>query len=418
MQRVLFVFVLLLGAGPAAAETAVQPANRPMPVPDAANGELPSDRLVTVGPSCIALREAATSLRLMLDAARRAGVSLGTNECYRPLTGQVRERMRFGPCAAPVQYSAEGKPVGTSMHGWGKAVDFTDGVRGLTFASPAFRWLQANAAAYGWNHPGWAALGGSGCDEPWHWEWVGDGGVLGGDPVQADTVAVLSTAEGSGWWTVTGLGAVAPGGTAASHGGTVGVPLRRLIVGGAATPTGNGYWLVAQDGGVFAFGDAPFLGSMGGQPLNRPVVGMAATPTGNGYWLVAEDGGIFAFGDAAFAGSMGGRRLNRPMVAMAPTPTGRGYWSIASDGGVFAFGDAVFAGSTGAVALHKPIVGAAATPTGNGYWLVADDGGVFAFGDATFRGSLGGQPTAPVVGLAPTATGYRLVAVDGKVTRF
>jgi hypothetical protein len=368
----------------------------------------------------VAYRPAATSLRLLLDAAQRAGVALGTSECYRPLSGQVTSRQQFGPCAAQVRYTADGKPMGTSMHGWGKAVDFDDGVRGLTFSSPGYHWLKANAARYGWNHPGWAAPGGSGCDEPWHWEWVGDGGVMGGDPVRADVVAVLSKPDGSGagWWTVTGLGAVTPAGGAVSHGTADSLPLQRLVVGGAAAPDGNGYWLVAADGGVFAFGSAPFLGGMGGRPLHRPVVGMAATPTGRGYWLVASDGGIFAFGDAAFLGSMGGRPLNRPMVGMAPTPTGNGYWTVASDGGIFSFGDAAFLGSMGGRPLNRHVVGMAPASAGTGYRLVADDGGIFAFGDAPFRGSSAGQATAPVVGIAAAGAGYRVVAADGSVTTF
>ena len=412
------LLVVLLAAEPAAAAPAVQPNNRPTPVAGQTNGRLPSSLLITVQPGCVALREDASSLRLMLDAATRAGVALGTNECYRSLDGQVRERARFGPCAAPVQYDSQGRPIGTSMHGWGKAVDLDDGVRGLTFSSPAYRWLKGNAAHYGWNHPGWAEPGGSGCDEPWHWEWVGDGGTMGGDPIKADVVAVMSTPDGGGWWTVTGLGAVTPGGNAAHHGAADTLPLQRVVVGGAATPTGKGYWLVAGDGGVFAFGDAAFKGSMGGQPLNQPIVGMAPTPTGNGYWLVAADGGIFAFGDASFRGSMGGQRLNRPMVGMAPTPDGNGYWTVASDGGIFAFGNAPFKGSMGGQPLNRHVVSMAPANQGTGYWMVAHDGGIFAFGDAPFKGSLGGQATPPVIGMAPTPSGYRLVSIGGTVTSF
>ncbi|HEV7888804.1 MAG TPA: M15 family metallopeptidase, partial [Acidimicrobiales bacterium] len=360
---------LALPAAPALAGPAVHPDNRPTPVPGRSNGKLQSGDLITVQPSCVAYRPAAASLALLLDAARHEGVDLGTTECYRPLDNQVRERQRFGPCAAP---------PGTSQHGWGKAVDLRDSRGGLTFSSPAFRWLQDNAWAYGWNHPGWARPGGGGCDEPWHWEWVGDGGAMGGTPVEADVMGVVSQPAG-GWWSFTGLGAVTAGGGAPSHGGAEGVPLSRLVVGGAATPDGGGYWLVAADGGVFAFGDARYFGSMGGRFLHRPIVGMAATASGLGYWLVASDGGMFAFGDAGFYGSMGGSALNRPMVGMAATPSGLGYWLVASDGGVFTYGDAAFAGSTGGMRLNRAVVGMAAAGPG-AYWLAASDGGVFSFG--------------------------------------
>ncbi|HVF74247.1 MAG TPA: M15 family metallopeptidase [Acidimicrobiales bacterium] len=410
MRRSLLVAltaVLVAVGAPASAGPAVHPDNRPTPVPGRSNGQLHSTDLITVGPRCVAYRPAATSLHLLLAAARHEGVDLATSECYRPYDGQVEERAAWGPCAA--------RP-GTSMHGWGKAVDFRDRRGGLTFSSPAYAWLKANASHYGWNHPGWARPGGSGCDEAWHWEWVGDGGVMGGDPVRADIVAVM-TKPGGGWWSVTGLGAVTAADGATGHGGAEGLPLQRLMVGGAPTPDGGGYRLVAGDGGVFTYGNASFLGSMGGKPLNQPIVGMASTNTGNGYWLVASDGGIFTFGDAAFLGSMGGTPLNKPVVGMAATPSGNGYWLVASDGGIFTFGDAGFAGSTGGQRLNKPVVGmAAAGPSA--YWLVASDGGIFTFGGAPFRGSLGGQPTAPVAGMAPAGSGYRLVAVDGTVTSF
>jgi len=401
--------LLLTGAPPASAASAIHPDNRPTPVPGRSNGQLHPTDLITVQARCVAYRPVATSIALMLEAARHDGVDLDTTECYRPYDGQVEERAAWGVCAA--------KP-GTSQHGWGKAIDFRDRRGGLTFASPGFKWLQANAAAYGWNHPGWARPGGSGCDEPWHWEWVGDGGVMGGDPIKADVTDVMTHPAG-GWWTVTGLGLVQAAGGAPSFGDASTLPLNGLIVGGTATADGGGYWLVAGDGGVFAYGNAPFFGSMGGQALNKPIVGMATTPTGGGYWLVASDGGVFSFGDAAFFGSMGGTPLNRPAVGMASSSAAPGgYWLVASDGGIFAFGSAGFHGSMGGTPINKPVVGMAAVSDGSGYWMVARDGGIFAFGSAGFRGSLGGQSTAPVAGMVPAGSGYRLVAIDGTVTTF
>jgi LAS superfamily LD-carboxypeptidase LdcB len=58
---------------------------------------------------------------------------------------------------------------GTSVHGWGRAVDFQDPTGKMTFGSPGYRWLQANAARFGFFHPAWAEPGGS-APEPWHWE--------------------------------------------------------------------------------------------------------------------------------------------------------------------------------------------------------------------------------------------------------
>ena len=86
------------------------------------------------------------------------------------------------------------------------------------------------------------------------------------------------------------------------YGSMGGRPLDAPIVGMVTTPDNLGYWLVAADGGVFSYGAAPFLGSMGGKRLNAPISGIAATKDGRGYWLVGEDNGVFAFGDAGFFG--------------------------------------------------------------------------------------------------------------------
>jgi hypothetical protein len=414
--------LLLAPGGAAVADpAAISPSNAPTPVPGAVNGELPPADLIGVAPNCLASRAAGPSLGLLLRTASEDNVVLGTEQCYRSLAGQIAEQQIWtalgnSACAAPVQ-SGPGGPVGTSMHGWGKAADFFDAGGTVAFGSPGYLFLKANAARVGWNHPGWAEPGGSACPEAWHWEWVGDGGTQGAPAVRADVVGLLPTADGGGYSTVTGLGSVNNRGDAPAQGDASSVPLNWLVVGGARGPAG--FWLVASDGGVFTFGGAGFYGSTGAMRLNRPIVGMAATPDGRGYWLVASDGGVFTFGDAGFYGSTGAMRLNRPIVGMAATPDGRGYWLVASDGGVFTFGDAGFYGSTGAMRLNAPVVGMAPAPAGAGYRLVAADGGIFTFGNAGFLGSLGGTPPAtPVVGMAADGAGYWLVSADGLVFPF
>jgi hypothetical protein len=419
-----FVAVIALAA-PAIAASPITPENRPTPLPGVTNGEVPPSLLVQVAPNCLAAREAASSLRLLFAEARASGVSLGAEECYRTLADQVVARRNATAhgnpaCAASVSTSPSGGPVGTSMHGWGKAVDFTDAGRSLTFNAPGYAFLKAAAAAGGWNHPGWAEPGGSSCPEPWHWEWVGDGGRLGLDPVRADVVALLPSAGDGGYAVVNGLGAVTVRGSAVDRGSAAGIPIAWVVVGATPTPSRTGYWMVAGDGGVFSFGAAPFFGSTGGMRLNAPVLGMAPTATGQGYWLFAWDGGVFSFGDARFFGSTGSIPLVRPMVGMAATPSGGGYWLVASDGGVFSFGDAAFFGSTGGLRLVAPVVGMAVTPTGRGYWLVAADGGIFTFGDAAFHGSGAGGSASPVVGMVATQTGrgYWLQRANGQVQAF
>ena len=413
----LLLFATVAVAPHARAESAIHPKNRPTPLAGETNGQVRDEALVRVEGDCRAARAAGPSLALMLEAARADGVRLLPDDCYRPRNNQAAAHA--GACAGG--NCACAAPAGTSMHGWGKAVDFDDAGGTLRFTSSGYRWMKDHAARYGWNHPGWAEPAGSECPEAWHWEWVGDGGNMGFDPIRADVVDIVASPTGLGYWTVAGLGQVTARGDAADRGSAANMPIRELVRGAAATPTGAGYWLVAADGGVFSFGDAGFFGSLGDRRLNAPVVGMAAAPAGRGYWLVAADGGVFSFGDAGFAGSMGGTRLNQPIVAAAATPTGRGYWLLARDGGVFCFGDAHFAGSLGGSPPRDPVAAMAATPTGRGYWLVTSEGAVHAFGDAADHGSLAGMtPNLPIVGMAarPTGDGYWLVGADGGIFSF
>jgi hypothetical protein len=413
--------IATVGSAPAFAASPIQAANRPTAIAGQRNGLVAPGALATVEPGCRLARAAAPSFAHLLAAARAAGVDLGTDSCYRPLSDQIAVRGNAcgnGNCACAATISSTAT-VGTSYHGWGKAVDLTVDGHSLTDPfSPAEQWLNSHAGSYGWNHPAFARLG-TACPEAWHWEWVGDGGELHASTIRADVMGGAGGPAGS-LATVTGLGAVTW--LAGPLGATTPTqpslsPLGWVIVGGAVTPTGEGLWRVGADGGVFSSGDARFFGSTGALTLNRPIVGIAAGPGGQGYWLVASDGGIFGFGSAGFHGSTGALHLNRPVVGMAATPGGRGYWLVASDGGIFSFGDAAFHGSTGGIALNSPIVGMAATPSGHGYWLVAADGGVFSFGDARFHGSTAGRsPKAPVVGIVATAGGYAIVGADGGIT--
>jgi len=364
----------------ASAESPIHPENRPAGLEGETNGRVRPEALVGVEAACRSGRGAGSSLALMLAAARADGVALQPRDCYRPANEQ--SAAKSNSCARGNCACAAGS--GMSMHGWGEAVDFRDATGTLTFGSSGYRWLKANGARFGWNHPRWAEPGGSACPEAWHWEWVGDGGRMRLDEIRADAVGILGSSTG-GYWGITGLGGVAARGGATDAGSQASKPLNWLIKGGAAARSGRGYWLVASDGGIFSFGDAGFFGSLGSVRLNRPIVGMAATQSGQGYWLVASDGGVFSFGDAGFFGSQGGAPPSDPVVGMAPNPSGRGYWVVSAAGAVKAFGEAAAAGALTA-RPNLPVVGMAATPSGRGYWLAAADGGVFSFGDAVYHG--------------------------------
>jgi len=128
------------------------------PVTPMENGRLPDEVLAPAGGVRLA-QEAAEAFEAMVAAAAGDGVMIAITDGYRTFDAQVDLKQRKGWLAAT---------PGTSMHGWGLAVDLDLRVTDLA-------WLQANAADYGWVHPPWARPGGS-KPEPWHWEYVGPAG--------------------------------------------------------------------------------------------------------------------------------------------------------------------------------------------------------------------------------------------------
>ncbi len=155
------------------------------------NGRMDSDRMMSYK-GCILERDAAYTYALMMDAAERAGVHLEPIDCYRTYNHQKSAYNRRCPYTDVPQYEADpitgekyqvgtrnyrvctGPPTaraGESNHGWGRAVDFSDGSGELKCKDRAFLWLQSNALQYGWVHPPWAHCGRR-TQEPWHWEYA------------------------------------------------------------------------------------------------------------------------------------------------------------------------------------------------------------------------------------------------------
>jgi D-alanyl-D-alanine carboxypeptidase len=96
-----------------------------------------------------------------LNAAFAAtfGRNLGVSDSYRSYAAQiVTKELKKDLAAAP----------GTSQHGWGLAVDLSDGIQ--SYGTAEYEWMRANAPAFGWDNPDWARQGGS-KPEPWHWEY-------------------------------------------------------------------------------------------------------------------------------------------------------------------------------------------------------------------------------------------------------
>src|SRR4051794_1370516 len=135
--------LLLLAAAPAEAQSPAQPSNDPTPVAGYENGRLPADRLITVFPGCRTVREAGSSAALLYREAVAINVPLGESGCYRPVDDQVslyaKNTSSGGPCTAKPTTYPDGRPRGTSNHGWGKAIDFANAGVGMTFGSSGYR---------------------------------------------------------------------------------------------------------------------------------------------------------------------------------------------------------------------------------------------------------------------------------------
>jgi hypothetical protein len=146
---------LLVGGLPASAEHHGHSDDHEQTADRHDNGRLPPSALRQVDGILLA-PEAAAAYARMLAAAERDGVILAVTGGYRTYDRQVSLKEQKGWLAAT---------PGTSMHGWGLAVDFDLRVTDLD-------WLHEHAATYGWILPAWAQPGGS-KPEPWHWEYVG-----------------------------------------------------------------------------------------------------------------------------------------------------------------------------------------------------------------------------------------------------
>jgi LAS superfamily LD-carboxypeptidase LdcB len=131
------------------------------PVRSSGNVSLRTTHGITVASSI------ADDLDRMLNAAEADGITMGGGG-YRDPSSQVA--LRKAHCGSSQydiyekpssQCSPPTAPPGTSMHEQGLAIDFTYGGSVIgSRSSPAFRWLAAHAASYGfYNLP----------SEPWHW---------------------------------------------------------------------------------------------------------------------------------------------------------------------------------------------------------------------------------------------------------
>jgi len=145
------------------------------------NGRLPDEALTLVserpGYRCRVAKVGGADLawKALVAAARSDGVVIEGGWCYRSYEAQEsawNSRRCFipGNCDGD-PYPPTARP-GTSMHGWGLAVDIWGASGLLGCSSSELLWLQLFAPRFGWVHPEWARCGSQGA-EPWHWEYVG-----------------------------------------------------------------------------------------------------------------------------------------------------------------------------------------------------------------------------------------------------
>ncbi len=121
------------------------------------NGQLDTSELCKLwGPGNYLRADAALALaELNAQFKAKFGRDLCIGEGYRSYSDQVRIRALRGYLAAS---------PGTSMHGWGLAIDLCSG----DDSGAPKAWLDANAAAFSFENPSWAKYRKF---EPWHWEY-------------------------------------------------------------------------------------------------------------------------------------------------------------------------------------------------------------------------------------------------------
>ncbi|MBC7297615.1 MAG: D-alanyl-D-alanine carboxypeptidase family protein [Demequina sp.] len=160
------------------------------------NGQLSTDQLCKLWGADNYLRADAALALAELNAQFKAkfGRDLCIQQGYRSYADQVRIRALRGYMAAS---------PGTSMHGWGLAIDLCSG----DDSGPPKAWLDANASAFSFENPAWAKYRKF---EPWHWEykpgvsaiisyndtyWSGGGGADGGNTSASTSTAPAQTTE-------------------------------------------------------------------------------------------------------------------------------------------------------------------------------------------------------------------------------
>jgi len=151
------------------------------------NGRLPDGAMTVVserpGYQCKVAKVGGADLAWMAlaAAAQSDGVVIEGGGCYRTYETQAAA-WNSRRCYVPGNCDGDPYPPtaspGTSMHGWGLAVDIWGASGLLGCSSSELLWLRLFAPGFGWVHPEWARCG-QAAAEPWHWEYVGTDLIAG-----------------------------------------------------------------------------------------------------------------------------------------------------------------------------------------------------------------------------------------------
>ena len=144
--------------------------------------EAPDVELVSISGGYRLRKNAAAKFQSMVAAARSSGVNITTISAFRSVEAQ--KRLFFGIGAErgqqPTKRAEVSAPPKYSEHHTGYAIDVGDSSVSATNlnqnfdTTPAYKWLKANAANYGFELSFPKDNIQKVSYEPWHWRFVGD----------------------------------------------------------------------------------------------------------------------------------------------------------------------------------------------------------------------------------------------------
>jgi zinc D-Ala-D-Ala carboxypeptidase len=144
--------------------------------------EAPDAELASIGGGYRMRKNAAVKFQSMVSAARASGVNITTISAFRSVADQQRLFFQVGAERGqqPSKRAEVSAPPKYSEHHTGYAVDIGDSSAPATNlnqnfdTTPAYKWLKANAATYGFELSFPQENIQKVSYEPWHWRFVGD----------------------------------------------------------------------------------------------------------------------------------------------------------------------------------------------------------------------------------------------------